>query len=160
MQPACQGSSTTLSAPATAAACSKQRQACGYRWWWHRWPGHCSQAASSRAARHAAGGFGSGAPAKPYHAMHCTCKPADNAWMDLLSQCGTVLWPMCVQVGGRCQSESVAVEGGGSVRFDTGPSLALFPDVYRQVSACKKGSECASSMLQASMCTGNCNRQL
>jgi hypothetical protein len=35
------------------------------------------------------------------------------------------------QVGGRCQS----IDRDG-YRFDTGPSLLLFPDTYRKVSAC------------------------
>ena len=38
-------------------------------------------------------------------------------------------WAGWVQVGGRAQS--VEVEGG--YRFDTGPSLLLFPDKYREV---------------------------
>lgn len=35
------------------------------------------------------------------------------------------------QVGGRCQSVTVPVAGQGTFRFDTGPSLLLFPGTYR-----------------------------
>ncbi len=47
------------------------------------------------------------------------------------------------QLGGRCTSQDVHVPELGTFRFDTGPSLLLFPHVYERVGAEGRTAACS-----------------